>query len=69
MPAVARLLDEPRTAHVTRREASFGVRLEDAQLDQPAQLLDAESGPLGRFGDLVPLHEPYCSGGAPKDGS
>ena len=60
-------VDQPRPAHVTRREASVSVGLEDAQLDQPAQLLEADPGPLGRFGDLVSLHEPYCSGGGPED--
>jgi hypothetical protein len=53
-------VDQPRAAHITRRQPVLGVRREDAQVDQPAQLIDADPGPLGRFGDLVPLHEPYC---------
>ena len=57
-----RLFDQARAAHVTRREPAVGVRREDPQLDQPAQLLDADAGPLGCLGELVRLHALECSG-------
>ncbi len=52
-------------APVVKRPSASGLRMPSSTM--PAQLLDAESGPLGRFGDLVRLHEPYCSGGASRD--
>ncbi len=50
--------DHPDAADVTRREPVLGVRREDAQVDKPTQLVDADPGPHGRVGDLVSLHAP-----------
>ena len=57
-----------RAADMTRGEPALGVRIEDPKLHEPAQLIGADAAPLGRLGQVVGLHAPYCSGGAPDDG-
>ncbi len=59
------VVDHAHAANVSAGEASVPARAHDPQLDQLAQLVDIEAGATGRLRDLVPLHEPYCSGGAP----
>ena len=57
MPASTRLLHQARPTEVPGVNRSVRVGREDPQLDQPAQLLDADAGSLGRLGQVVPLHE------------
>ena len=45
------------------------IRLEDPVLDQLAQLIRADAGPIGRLGQFVGLHVLYCSGGTSHVGS
>ena len=52
MAAATRLLHDAHAPDVALGEPVLGVRLEDAQLDQPAQLLDADAGSLGRLRSL-----------------
>ena len=61
MPAATRLCTTPtrRTSPSVKRLAP--VRLEDPEVDQSAKPVSADAGSLGRFGEFVPLHEPYCS--------
>ena len=62
-PGAVPRLHEPHAPEIAFR---VGVRRENAQHDQLAQLLDADPGSVGRLRSGMRLHEPYCSGGAPS---
>ena len=49
-------LDEPRATQEPRREPVVRVGSEDAEIDQEAQLIEADAGALGRLGEVVGLH-------------
>ena len=49
-------LDEPRATEERRREPIVRVGSEDAEIDQEAQLIEADAGALGRLGEVVGLH-------------
>ena len=49
-------LHQCRAAQMTRREPAVGGGREDAQLDEPVQLIDADATSLGSLCRVVPLH-------------
>ena len=63
MDAATRLWTTPTRRMSPSEKPTVGVGLQDPQLDEATQLLDARVGSLGCDRDLVPFHVPYCSGG------
>jgi len=50
-------LDERRAAEVGRGEPPVGMGSDDAELDEPGELVDLEAAPFRGLGQLVPIHE------------
>jgi hypothetical protein len=60
-------LDERGAAQMSLREPAVGAWREDAQLDEPLQLIDADSGPLSRLCRVVRLHRRTVRGAIAAD--
>ena len=56
MDAAHQAVDHADAPDVAVREPTVGVGLQDPQLDEATQLLDARAGSLGCDRDLVPFH-------------
>src|SRR5918999_1287954 len=56
-PSPLPALHPTRPEHVTRRELVSGARLEDPELDQPADVVGVDPGPLGDLLPGVPAHD------------
>src|SRR5919106_4252731 len=56
-PSPLPALHPTRPEHVTRRELASGARLEDPELDQPADVVGVDPGPLGDLLPGVPAHD------------
>ena len=51
-------LHDPHAPDISFGETTRRIGLEDPPLDQAAQLIRADAGPIGRLGEFVRFHEP-----------